>query len=182
MKKYRKENREKIGVSTSQWRQANEERVRAANLRRSARWARENATKNRELKRAYNLSTHGKVRAKSYRVANAVRINARSAAWHKANREKARANMENRRVRKLGATGTLSAAERRQTIRDSLGLCVYCNARPERLTLDHIDPLVKGGAHDVNNSAAACHSCNSSKNDTPLLIWLANRALLRRAA
>ena len=38
-------------------------------------------------------------------------------------------------------------------------------------------PLSLGGAHDIDNIAAACVSCNSSKCDTPLEVWLATRTI-----
>jgi 5-methylcytosine-specific restriction endonuclease McrA len=51
------------------------------------------------------------------------------------------------------------------------GLCVYCAAElnfevnhPRQFTVDHIDPISKGGAHFVrSNLAACCRQCNSEK-------------------
>jgi 5-methylcytosine-specific restriction endonuclease McrA len=65
-------------------------------------------------------------------------------------------------------------------LEQSYGLCVYCNER-RTVTVDHIEPLRRGGQHDIDNIAPACKSCNSSKHDTPLLVWLAKRALERAA-
>lgn len=45
--------------------------------------------------------------------------------------------------------------------------CVYCNRKMQRLTMDHIVPLSKGGSHTVSNIVPACQSCNSKKNDGP---------------
>ena len=41
--------------------------------------------------------------------------------------------------------------------------CVYCGSN-QRLTVDHIQPLSKGGSHSLVNLATACRSCNSSKS------------------
>lgn len=84
-------------------------------------------------------------------------------------------------ARKRGAPpGTgITASEMRRVLAESLGLCAYCGER-RPLTLDHVDPLALGGHHDVGNAAMACRSCNSSKNDTPLLIWLASRGPIRK--
>lgn len=41
--------------------------------------------------------------------------------------------------------------------------CAYCGAQPERLTLDHLLPVARGGAHTASNVVPACKSCNSSK-------------------
>ena len=42
--------------------------------------------------------------------------------------------------------------------------CYYCGKKSE-LTLDHFEPLAKGGAHCVSNFVFACFSCNSKKRD-----------------
>jgi len=42
--------------------------------------------------------------------------------------------------------------------------CYYCGKKAE-LTLDHFEPLAKGGAHCVSNFVFACFSCNSRKRD-----------------
>ena len=43
--------------------------------------------------------------------------------------------------------------------------CVYCNARPlmEELTLDHVEPRVKGGDQSDGNLVACCKPCNELK-------------------
>lgn len=38
-----------------------------------------------------------------------------------------------------------------------------------------IQPLSSGGAHDVDNLTACCKTCNRSKRDLPLLVWMAQR-------
>ena len=35
----------------------------------------------------------------------------------------------------------------------------------KRLTMDHITPISKGGAHTASNIVPACQSCNSKKNN-----------------
>ena len=42
--------------------------------------------------------------------------------------------------------------------------CYYCGRKGE-LTLDHFEPLAKGGAHCVSNFVFACFTCNSRKRD-----------------
>ena len=42
----------------------------------------------------------------------------------------------------------------------------------EKLTVDHLIPQAKGGAHSGDNSVWACRSCNSSKGKKDLLDWL----------
>jgi 5-methylcytosine-specific restriction endonuclease McrA len=43
--------------------------------------------------------------------------------------------------------------------------CCYCNCLVERLTLEHIKPISKGGNHTAKNIAFACVTCNKRKAD-----------------
>lgn len=80
---------------------------------------------------------------------------------------------------------------KRATIRDCGRRCVYC-ATPlmlETATLDHVQPLARGGDHAPGNLVAACQSCNQMKGSmTPLEFFMrypwagANFARYARAA
>lgn len=41
--------------------------------------------------------------------------------------------------------------------------CCYCGS-PDDLTIDHVDPVCKGGGNTLNNLAPACFLCNSTKS------------------
>lgn len=59
--------------------------------------------------------------------------------------------------------------------------CAYCGcANPT--THDHIEPVSRGGAHDVENLTKACWRCNREKNTQPLALFLARRALRKHRA
>ena len=110
------------------------------------------------------------------RAANPGRANKQSANWRRNNPEKRAAMEATRRARLALAPGNgVTPNQWLDVLADSLGICLYCGECAV-LTMDHIDPLVSGGAHDVNNVVAVCATCNSSKGDTPLLVWLAKRA------
>ena len=52
--------------------------------------------------------------------------------------------------------------------------CRYCGRDcGKNWTLDHIVPTVKGGDNTTDNLVVSCKSCNSSKNSTSLIVWLA---------
>jgi 5-methylcytosine-specific restriction endonuclease McrA len=61
--------------------------------------------------------------------------------------------------------------------------CSYCGKRTGG-TVDHIEPRSKGGrdTHAWINYTAACPSCNVSKGDTLLLLWLRHRRVLTLSA
>lgn len=48
--------------------------------------------------------------------------------------------------------------------------CHYCGAGPEqdRLVVDHVVPVAKGGSDDDDNLVTACATCNSGKADLEL--------------
>jgi len=48
--------------------------------------------------------------------------------------------------------------------------CFYCGSK-ERLTLDHIVPISRGGVHSIGNLVTACKSCNSKKGDRFIMEW-----------
>ena len=48
--------------------------------------------------------------------------------------------------------------------------CYYCGHR-DKLTVDHLVPLVRGGPDEADNLIWACRSCNSSKHGRDMLVW-----------
>lgn len=52
--------------------------------------------------------------------------------------------------------------------------CSYCGGPGGEL--DHISPISKGGGGHWSNLAAACRTCNASKNDETLLAFVAKAA------
>lgn len=127
------------------------------------KYRRENPEKRRAWLAKYRRENPGKVRASA----------AKSRRAHPVER---RAGSATRRALKLNAPGNGVTAEQwHEMLNASLGICAYCNQR-RSLSFDHIEPLTLGGAHDINNGAAVCKPCNSSKHNRPLLLWLAARA------
>lgn len=52
--------------------------------------------------------------------------------------------------------------------------CVYCGS-DDRLTLDHIVPISKGGNNSRQNIVLACVHCNSQKRDIEVIKWCAGK-------
>lgn len=52
--------------------------------------------------------------------------------------------------------------------------CLYCGCHLEDAdkVLDHMDPLSKGGAHDISNLVVACKKCNTRKAAKEFIQWL----------
>jgi hypothetical protein len=76
-----------------------------------------------------------------------------------------------------------ASERRRRKRRRSETHCAWCGVplTPAIAALDHIVPVAGGGTDDPHNLTPACAQCNSSKCDTPLVVWLAKRAHARSA-
>ena len=109
-------------------------------------------------------------RHKEYHEANREKVATRKQKYREANREMDAVYYHRRRAR-LAAAAVEDFDEQEVWERDGR-VCVYCGST-EDLTLDHIVPLSKGGAHSPDNLCIACRSCNSSKGAKRLIGWLA---------
>jgi 5-methylcytosine-specific restriction endonuclease McrA len=60
--------------------------------------------------------------------------------------------------------------------------CVYCGEQFEagELTLDHVQPRVRGGDRSVGNLVTACKACNTLKGHRRLSAFLADVPLARQ--
>jgi 5-methylcytosine-specific restriction endonuclease McrA len=79
-----------------------------------------------------------------------------------------------------GEPGRDRSLRERVFARDSYR-CVYCGesfAEPE-LTLDHVEPRMRGGDQSEGNLVAACRACNALKGSTPAWAFLAEREVER---
>lgn len=59
--------------------------------------------------------------------------------------------------------------------------CVYCGERfePELLTVDHVQPRMRGGDRSGGNLVTACGACNARKGSLRLAEFLRADALAR---
>ena len=63
--------------------------------------------------------------------------------------------------------------------------CCYCGSK-DNIQMDHLIPQIKGGQDGADNLVWACRSCNSSKRDRDVIVWLESKGwepsilLLRR--
>lgn len=137
----------------------NPERVRASGRARALKWKRNNP----EKVRANEQKQREKNPEKS-------RIDDRK--WRKANPEKVIAKSAMRRARVLNAVVPgREVTVAIQTKRKALFCgCCFCGSQ-NKLTLEHVTPLNKGGLHVEENLLGSCKSCNSSKHVKPVESW-----------
>lgn len=146
-------------------------------LESSRRWAENNKDKSKESRKKYRSANHKKVLdgGNKWRNANIEKVRGYNRKRQHAHLNIYRVYNEKRRAYKLSAPGNGVTVEQWEQIKEEYNyMCVYCcRKEPEiDLAMDHIEPLSKGGAHDVENIAPACASCNSSKNAKTLLRYL----------
>ena len=60
--------------------------------------------------------------------------------------------------------------------------CAYCGLvrEPEMLSIDHVQPKVRGGDGSAGNVVTACMACNTAKASRPLAQFLAENPDARR--
>lgn len=134
-----------------------ERTIEGRRLRQRVRWARTAERKKAQHRARYAARKEEiSVQARSSHLKNWI-------AYRAAKRTAKR----NRRARKRAAlVEVITSQAWREIVASWGGRCAYC-ARPESvapLTLDHFQPLARGGVHARHNAVPACKSCNSRKN------------------
>lgn len=73
------------------------------------------------------------------------------------------------------------SARRERVLRRDRFRCVYCGAifPSQELTLDHVQPRMRGGDDSEGNLVSACQSCNALKGGAAAWSFLARRPDLR---
>ena len=89
-------------------------------------------------------------------------------------REYRKPGAHSRRARERNARGSFTRTEWCELKELYNNRCAYCKKRSNRLTVDHIIPLIKGGANSIDNIVPACGRCNSRKRDK---LWNAQLSL-----
>lgn len=90
------------------------------------------------------------------------------AEWRKKNRLKWNSYRRRRDIRKK-ENGIFLILNKEYRKLDNQ-LCFYCGSS-NKLTMDHIIPVVRGGRHSVGNLLTACKSCNSQKGSKTIQEW-----------
>lgn len=149
-------NRERHYANGKAWAEANPERVRE--LRKA--WADANIEKVRERARAYRAANPEKGRA--WRAANPER--------HALNN---RIQSSRRRARETDA-GSFTRDEFLAVCEQAdQWVCAVCSGPAEHI--DHIIPIARGGANEVENLQWLCAPCNRSKGARRMSEWLPGR-------
>lgn len=90
--------------------------------------------------------------------------------YRKEHKEQRKINEQKRQMRKKGNGGSYTIEEITKLRKDSKGICKGYKRNShyvgeDKLTIDHIIPISKGGNSYISNIQLLCGSCNSSKMD-----------------
>jgi 5-methylcytosine-specific restriction endonuclease McrA len=128
-----------------------------------------------DINRYYKNQEMKKEERRKYRNKHPDKVNLTNRKYyasHSEYREQAMERWRKRRIVELNAPGDGFTLKQWKELKSEYGhRCAYCN-QVKPLQQDHVIPLSKGGRHESNNIVPACKSCNGSKRDTPLLIWM----------
>ncbi len=104
-------------------------------------------------------------RSGAKRVYNPISAKAFADRWRAANPDRWRAivalNLSKRRA--VERAGTLTVDQWFEQLEVFGHACAYCLRSDVKMSMDHVDPLSKGGAHAIENLVPACRWCNSRK-------------------
>lgn len=50
--------------------------------------------------------------------------------------------------------------------------CAYCGEPSDKLEVEHMIPIIKGGKHEDSNIVPACRKCNAQKGELTIDEWL----------
>ena len=81
---------------------------------------------------------------------------------------------ERERLRKINlrATPELTRSQWERIKRKHKQRCYYCGIKHDKLTIDHVVPISKGGDNSLCNIVPACITCNRLKGSKSLVEWV----------
>jgi 5-methylcytosine-specific restriction endonuclease McrA len=92
-----------------------------------------------------------------------------------------RARASRKRKRRMDAADNDLTPLEWSEIRAAWGGCAYCRTTGVPLQRDCVLPLSRGGRYTVENIVPACRSCNASKSNDEVTVWLRRKRLDERA-
>ena len=146
-------------VRAKKWREANPEKMREY----GKRWSKANPEKRSEYTRRWQAANPEKVReiARRWGEDNRDRKSEYDKRWFEANPEKVREYNHRRRIHKNNNES--QPYEFKVICAHYDNRCVKCGEK-KKLTVDHINPISKGGPDIASNIQPLCKSCNSKKS------------------
>lgn len=106
--------------------------------------------------------------AKRYREANPEKVRAVFKKWRESSPDIDRIRHHRRRAHKESVQTFKVTLKEIARMRSQA--CFYCGSR-EKICIDHVVPLSRGGNNSIGNYLPACLRCNSSKKNKTIMEW-----------
>lgn len=132
---------------------------------RSTRWTANNPARAREVQRAWRERNPEAMKAAraEWKRNNPERVREYRREVKRRNPMANRSYVRARTARRKGLTVVpVSSAGIAERMAYFGGRCWMCGSG-DQITLDHVKPLSRGGAHALSNLRPACHDCNTRK-------------------
>ena len=135
------------------------------------KWAQENPEIKKQRNLAYKqkyrdkINATQRIRGASYREKHRQELNQKALQYHKEHPEVGTQARARRRVRILNTTKNDFNQQQWKEVKASFNnCCAYCDKYSQRLEMDHLTPIIKGGLHTLHNIVPACRTCNRRKH------------------
>ena len=172
-RRYRERNAERVRQNQQRWVEENRERVREISRAHYARNA--EAEKARSIAwREANREESRRHRRESYyrnREANLVKMK----EWARKNAAKVR-NYQHVRRERVVQNGIFYITDK-DLNRLVTSPCAECGST-DRIEIDHIIPISRGGTHGIGNLQPLCYECNRSKRSLLTIEWRRRKSAL----
>lgn len=145
--------------------QKNKQQISERSSAYKKEWVKNNPDKRRLYETKWREQNYEKVQQQWKRtyLKRREKILAYTKEWRKANPDHGRMYRDRRRGLERDAFGSYTPSEVRAVFKRYKDRCAECGLT-ERLELDHIVPISKGGCNFSYNLRPLCFSCNRSKN------------------
>jgi len=106
---------------------------------------------------------------KNFREKNREKLNQEGIAYYKTETGLLNARLNSSKRRAMKRTGKVTRQEIQNLFQNQKGLCVVCKEKLNNYHVDHIQPLSRGGEHNIFNLQLLCQTCNQVKfNKDPI--------------
>jgi 5-methylcytosine-specific restriction endonuclease McrA len=168
--KRKKENRKKYRDKELAYNKEYYQRTRKDRVEYAAQYREANKEKIKEDRDKYYQShkVENRERHRNYAKNNPEKVRQTKANYRKNNPEAVQKHHMTRRARK--AQNGVFEVSKKELHKLMNSPCVACGST-ERITIDHIIPIARGGAHSIGNLQPLCKSCNSSKIHKTMTEW-----------
>ena len=118
-----------------------------------------NYQKNKEKRKAYVIT---------WQKNNPEKFKQYQSIFKKRNKESIAANTRRRNAKRK--SNGIFVISKKELITLGQSCCFYCGST-ERITIDHVIAIARGGTDSIGNLVPACKSCNSQKRHLTIMEW-----------